>query len=122
MRQIMLLVALILASPVWADSKEEGFVPLFNGKDLSGWVNVNGHPSTFFVKDGMIVTTGKPTGFLVDEDEWSSMIERINREKSQIRHESGAKSRVLPRKETPLTPEQLKKLEDDAKKTAPAGK
>ncbi len=66
--------------------------------------------------------TGKPTGFLVDEDEWSSMIERINREKSQIRHESGAKSRVLPRKETPLTPEQLKKLEDDAKKTAPAGK
>jgi hypothetical protein len=27
-------------------------------------VNVNCHPSTFFVKDGEIITTGKPTGYL----------------------------------------------------------
>ncbi len=34
------------------------------GKNLDGWANVNCHPGTFFVKDGEIVTTGKPTGFL----------------------------------------------------------
>jgi hypothetical protein len=43
---------------------DNGEVPLFNGTNLTGWVNVNCHPSTFFVKDGEIITTGKPTGFL----------------------------------------------------------
>src|SRR4051794_14783491 len=42
----------------------DGFTPLFNGKDLSGWVNVNTAPSTFFVKGNEVVTTGTPTGYL----------------------------------------------------------
>ncbi|MFI5454743.1 MAG: DUF1080 domain-containing protein [Isosphaerales bacterium] len=40
------------------------FRPLFNGKDLSGWVPVNVAPETFTVRDGMIVSTGKPTGVM----------------------------------------------------------
>jgi hypothetical protein len=64
--------------------------------------------------------TGKPTGFLVDEDEWTTMIERINREKDAVREASGGKNvKVAPRKETPLTPEQLQKLSEDAQKRAP---
>jgi hypothetical protein len=39
-------------------------IDLFSGHDLSGWVNVNCAPDTFAVRDGMIVTTGKPRGFL----------------------------------------------------------
>ncbi|MBL9120143.1 MAG: DUF1080 domain-containing protein, partial [Phycisphaerae bacterium] len=44
-------------------------VPLFNGKDLAGWVNVNGSPQTWTVgKDGdgtpIIVCSGHPTGVL----------------------------------------------------------
>ncbi len=35
---------------------------LFNGKDLSGWVNVNTAPDTWSVKDGMIVCTRKTHG------------------------------------------------------------
>ena len=42
----------------------DDYVPMFNGKDLSGWVNVNCAPNTFFAKDGEIITTGTPTGFL----------------------------------------------------------
>jgi hypothetical protein len=38
--------------------------PLFNGKDLAGWVNVNCAPNTFTVRDGMIVSTGVPTGVM----------------------------------------------------------
>ena len=34
--------------------------PLFNGKDLSGWVNINCAPDTFTVKDGVIHSTGAP--------------------------------------------------------------
>src|SRR5580658_6325475 len=58
--------AVFLVPSVHADEpkNEEGFVPMFNGKDLEGWVNVNCHPDTFFVKDDMVITTGKPTGYL----------------------------------------------------------
>ncbi|MHC4990738.1 MAG: family 16 glycoside hydrolase, partial [Planctomycetota bacterium] len=45
-------------------SSEPGFVPLFNGRDLSGWVNVNGAPSTWQVRDGVIECSGVPTGVL----------------------------------------------------------
>jgi len=34
--------------------RRQGFVPLFNGRDLSGWEH-NGRPGTFVVKDGMLV-------------------------------------------------------------------
>src|SRR6476659_4956614 len=62
---LALLLALTTICPAPSQDKDnEGFVPMFNGKDLTGWVNVNGDPSTFFVKDNMIITTGKPTGFL----------------------------------------------------------
>src|SRR5215831_7739054 len=53
---------------------EEGFVPMFNGKDLSGWVNVNCAPETFFVKDGLTITTGKPTGYLRTEKQYENFI------------------------------------------------
>src|SRR5262245_51478729 len=54
--------------------KSAGFRPLFNGKDLSGWVNVNCHPSTFFVKDDMIITTGKPVGYLRTDRQYENFI------------------------------------------------
>jgi hypothetical protein len=62
----------VLAGEVAAG--EEGFMPLFNGKDLSGWVNVNGAPGTFFVTDDMIITTGKPTGFLRTDRHYENFI------------------------------------------------
>jgi hypothetical protein len=67
-------LALALALQTSARADEEGFRPLFNGNDLTGWVNVNCHPSTFFVKDGMIVTTGKPTGFLRTDRQYENFI------------------------------------------------
>jgi len=64
---VMTSATVLLASLLFSaapDVAGDGFRPLFNGKDLTGWVNVNCHPSTFFVKDNMIITTGKPVGFL----------------------------------------------------------
>jgi hypothetical protein len=46
------------------DKDKDGFTPLFNGKDLTGWHNVNCASETWSVKNGEIVTTGKPTGYL----------------------------------------------------------
>ncbi len=57
-----------------ADKSDDGFVPMFNGTDLTGWVNVNCAPGTFFVKDGEIITTGKPTGYLRTEKQYENFI------------------------------------------------
>ncbi len=51
-----------------------GFVPLFNGKDLSGWVNANCAPATWTVKDGEILCTGKPTGVLRTERQYENYV------------------------------------------------
>ena len=56
------LAMLLLAGPLSAE--EDGFTPLFNGKDLTGWVNVNCAPETWNVKEGMIHCDGVPTGAL----------------------------------------------------------
>ena len=45
-------------------NEQSAWVPLFNGKDLAGWVPVNVAPKTFTARDGMIVSTGKPTGVM----------------------------------------------------------
>jgi hypothetical protein len=75
MRPLSLLVVLAVGSTVLAaDPDKDGFVPMFNGKDLSGWVNVNTHPGTFFVKDGMIITTGKPTGYLRTDQQYENFV------------------------------------------------
>jgi len=47
---------------------------MFNGKDLSGWENVNCAPGTFFVKDGEIITTGKPTGYLRTAKQYENFV------------------------------------------------
>src|SRR4030081_3665647 len=63
-----------LLGTVASSADDDGFVAMFNGKDLSGWVNVNCAPETFFVKDGMIITTGKPVGFLRTERQYENFI------------------------------------------------
>lgn len=52
----------------------ERFVPLFNGRDLTGWVPVNVAPNTFTVRDGMIVSTGVPTGVMRTVRQYSNFI------------------------------------------------
>ncbi|HEX3152889.1 MAG TPA: family 16 glycoside hydrolase [Gemmataceae bacterium] len=75
MRSLSVLTVLALAGAAWAaDPDKEGFVPMFNGKDLSGWVNVNTHPKTFFVKEDMIITTGRPTGYMRTDKQYENFI------------------------------------------------
>jgi hypothetical protein len=80
---ITLLLFLAAVTPLRAEDKaypktdvkvDDSFVPMFNGKDLSGWVNVNCAPGTFFVKNGEIITTGKPTGYLRTTKQYENFI------------------------------------------------
>jgi hypothetical protein len=65
------LTLLALTAPLAA---EEGFTPLFNGKDLTGWVNVNCAPETWTVKDCMIHCDGVPTGAMRTEKQYENFV------------------------------------------------
>lgn len=67
-----LIAACLLLSPLAA---EDGFVPLFNGKDLSGWEVVNTAPSTWsFNDEGYLVCSGKPIGEIRTERMYQNFI------------------------------------------------
>ncbi len=79
-----LVLLLALTRQVSADDQ---FRPMFNGKDLSGWVLTNTPPETWSIQDDMLVCTGAPIGEIrtekmyqnfVMELEWRHMVPRGN--------------------------------------------
>jgi hypothetical protein len=64
------LVALV-SSRAGSDDRP---IELFNGKDLAGWVNVNGAAGTWSVSDGVLVLSGKPGGFLRTEQMYENYV------------------------------------------------
>lgn len=54
---------------VWKD--------LFNGKDLTGWVDVNTSKDTWSVRDGLLVCSGKPIGVMRTDRQYENFILHI---------------------------------------------
>lgn len=50
------------------------FRELFNGKDLSGWVNVNTDPDTWSVRDGLLVCSGHPIGVMRTDRQYENFV------------------------------------------------
>ncbi len=50
---------------------------LFNGKDLSEWVDVNTSPETWKAQDGLLVCTGKPIGVMRSKKQYENFILHI---------------------------------------------
>ena len=89
------LLALALCATAFA---EEGFQPLFNGRNLDGW---DGDPRMWSVRDGMIVghTEGvemKDNSFLISKKTYANFILRV--EMKLRNHNSGIqfRSEALP--------------------------
>jgi hypothetical protein len=67
------------------------FRDLFNGKDLTGWVNVNTAADTWSVRDGLLVCKGQPIGVMRSEQQYENFILHI-----EWRHmEAGGNSGVF---------------------------
>ncbi len=67
------------------------FRPLFNGKDLSGWEDVNTSDETWRVEDEMIICTGNPIGVMRSDRQYENFIMEI-----EWRHmEAGGNSGVF---------------------------
>lgn len=80
-----LMASAVLAAPLGLSSEEDKgsigqgsemlkFEPLFNGKDLSGFVNVNTTEDTWWVENGILKATGKPIGVLRTEKMYENFI------------------------------------------------
>jgi hypothetical protein len=69
-----LMVVALVAPASFAVDDNSGYRPLFNGSDLSGWVPVQVAPTTFTVRDGLIVCTGVPTGVMRTERQYENFI------------------------------------------------
>ena len=50
------------------------WVDLFNGKDLTGWVNVNTDEDTWRVEDGLLVCKGTPIGVMRTEKQYENFV------------------------------------------------
>ncbi len=68
-------------APAWKE--------LFNGKDLTGWVNVNTDKETWTVKDGVLVCTGKPIGVMRTDRQYENFIMHIEWKHTQAGGNSG---------------------------------
>ncbi len=67
------------------------YKPLFNGKDLSGWVNVNTKSDTWTVRDGLLVCSGHPIGVMRTEKQYENFLLHV-----EWRHiEAGGNSGVF---------------------------
>src|SRR5437588_1021616 len=74
MKTFLFATWLAAASATVVAADDDGFVSLFNGHDLTGWVNVNCAPETWSVRDGMIHCTGRPTGALRTPRQYENFI------------------------------------------------
>lgn len=87
LRPLVLLSLLSGSIAVCADDAQDGFEPLFNGRDLNNWVLTNTPPETWTVRDGLLVCSGKPYGEIrtkemyqnfIFELEWRHLVPRGN--------------------------------------------
>jgi hypothetical protein len=73
-RLVVFALATLCAVNAAAQTPPLEFRPLFNGKDLSGWRNINTAPDTWSVRDGMIITSGTPMGVLCTTQQYENYV------------------------------------------------
>jgi hypothetical protein len=84
-RQMLLacLTVCTVSALALADDKEEGFSPLFNGKDLTGLKTFlkdeKADPAkTWVVKEGALICSGKPFGYFYTEKSYKNYVLRYD--------------------------------------------
>jgi hypothetical protein len=84
-RSLLLLASLAFLAcwvPATYAAEDDGFVSLFNGKDLTGWKPVlgakNADPAkTWSIKDNTIICQGRPAGYIRTEKEYENYILKL---------------------------------------------
>lgn len=66
-----------LSSPALADDAPAGFQPLFNGKNLDGWMVFGGNKAAWGAEHGILYTTGGGGGWLLTKKKYSNFEIRV---------------------------------------------
>jgi hypothetical protein len=79
MKRIATIAAVVLLAGAQSFAQSpDAFQPLFNGRDLTGWVNINTAPDTWSMRgDGVLVNTGKPIGVMCTERMYENFVLHI---------------------------------------------
>ena len=117
----VVLIGLITVSAHAAESQSaglspqeatEGFVPLFDGKSMAGWVGLDGDTSSYYVKDGLLICKATGRVHIFTEKEFANFVLRL-----QIKLDPGGNNgvgiRTKPCKEPHIYGMEIQVLEDD---------
>jgi hypothetical protein len=91
MKHVLSITLLLASVSTLLPEETPSFRDLFNGKDLTGWVNVNTAEDTWSVREGLLVCKGHPIGVMRSERQYENFILHI-----EWRHmEAGGNSGVF---------------------------
>lgn len=77
-RELVLGATLLLCGTMQASAEDTPqYRDLFNGKDLTGWVNVNTAEDTWSVRDGLLVCKGQPIGVMRTDKQYENFLLHI---------------------------------------------
>ena len=87
------------------DSETLAFRPLFNGKNLNGWIDVNTSKETWKVKNNTLICSGKPIGVMRSDRQYENFILEVEWKHMEAGGNSGIFiwSEGTPQPDDPLT-------------------
>lgn len=88
-RTLYLGLVILLSASFAQASEPLQWRDLFNGKDLTGWVDVNTSPETWSVKDGLLVCKGLPIGVMRSDKQYENFLLHIEWRHMQAGGNSG---------------------------------
>ena len=94
-RMFIAVIFVLLTSATMSQSTTAGWEMLFNGRDFTGWRELNGKHK-WEVKDGMIIGTdvpGQPNGFMCTEKEYGDFILELEVSIDTLMNNSGIQFR-----------------------------
>ncbi len=65
------------ATGLSAEEAKEGFVSIFDGKTLKGWVGLKGSTDSYYVKDGMLICKDTGHEHIFTEKEYTNFVLRL---------------------------------------------
>ncbi|MCP5536885.1 MAG: DUF1080 domain-containing protein [Akkermansiaceae bacterium] len=89
MIRLALSLLLLTFASTMAQQAMPQWKPLFNGKDLTGWVDVNTSPETWEVQNGILICKGKPIGVMRTDQQYENYILHIEWKHTEAGGNSG---------------------------------
>lgn len=109
--------ALASGAEASAAASEEGFSPLFNGKDLTGWEEVGSKAKAWHAADGLLYCEGGGGGWLSTAKEYDNFVVRLEY-KVPVGGNSGVFIRAPRQGDPAYTGMEIQVLDDTAKQYA----